>query len=137
MLIGHLGSLALIVFVADASVTSWRRGERHNALLVGGSIVFFALAGQIQASLVFWGSAAMPIMISPFYLGIVAAMGFEFSRDVLRAAELPSELRESEERMSLAALSAELGLWVWDIERDAIWTTDKGRELFGFPTPSR
>jgi hypothetical protein len=34
--------------------------------------------------------------------------------------------------MDLAASAADLGLWVWEIERDEIWTTDKGRELFGF-----
>ena len=34
--------------------------------------------------------------------------------------------------MDLAASAADLGLWVWDIARDEIWTTDKGRELFGF-----
>ena len=34
--------------------------------------------------------------------------------------------------MSLATKAADLGLWVWDIPDDAIWSTDKGRELFGF-----
>jgi PAS domain-containing protein len=42
------------------------------------------------------------------------------------------ELRESERRMDLAASAADLGLWVWDIARDEMWTTDKRRELFGF-----
>jgi two-component system sensor kinase FixL len=34
--------------------------------------------------------------------------------------------------MDLAANAADLGLWVWDIARDEIWTTDKGSDLFGF-----
>ncbi len=34
--------------------------------------------------------------------------------------------------MELAANAAELGLWVWEIERDAIWATDKARALFDF-----
>jgi PAS domain S-box-containing protein len=33
--------------------------------------------------------------------------------------------------MELAASAAELGMWMWDIVRDQIWITDKGRALFG------
>ena len=71
-------------------------------------------------------------MPSLFFTGVVAAMGLELSRNVLRAAELSDELREIQQRIDLAASAAELGLWIWDIARDEIWTTDKGRELFGF-----
>ncbi|MET0222799.1 MAG: PAS domain-containing protein [Terrimicrobium sp.] len=80
----------------------------------------------------FWGIIPAPITASLFYMGIVAAMGFELSHHVLRAAELSEELRESVQRMDLVASAADFGLWVWDIEGDKIWTTDKGRELFGF-----
>ena len=132
MLVGQLSSLALIIFAADASVTVWRRGDRRKALLVGGSVVFFVLGGQIQSMLVFWGVLQMPIIVSWFYLGIVIAMGYELSHDVLRAAELGRELRESEQRMELAASAAELGMWTWDIARDEIWATDEARALFGF-----
>jgi len=41
---------------------------------------------------------------------MVVAMGFELSRDVLRAAQLAQGLRESEHRMALAAGAAGLGL---------------------------
>jgi two-component system, LuxR family, sensor kinase FixL len=40
-------------------------------------------------------------------------------------------LRVSEERMSLAAESAQLALWDWDLARDVVWVEDHG--LFGFP----
>jgi PAS domain S-box-containing protein len=46
-------------------------------------------------------------------------------------------LRDSEERMSLAAEAANLGMWVWDVMRDEIWITDKGRALFGFAPDTR
>jgi two-component system, LuxR family, sensor kinase FixL len=137
MLVGQLSLLLLVIFVADAALTVWRRGDRRQALVVGGGIVFLALMGTGQAILVFWGIIAAPITASLFYMGIVAAMGFELSHDVLRAAELSEELRESEQRMDLAASAADLGLWVWDIARDEIWTTDKGRELFGFAAGER
>ena len=41
-------------------------------------------------------------------------------------------MRESEQHMGLAASAAELAMWTWDILRDQVWTTDKGRALFGF-----
>jgi PAS domain S-box-containing protein len=41
-------------------------------------------------------------------------------------------LQESEAQMSMAASSAELALWVWDIRKDEIWVTAKGRSMFGF-----
>jgi PAS domain S-box-containing protein len=46
-------------------------------------------------------------------------------------------LRASEERMNLAAEAANLGMWVWDVVRDEVWMTDKGRALFGFAPDER
>ena len=37
----------------------------------------------------------------------------------------------SEQRMNLAAESAQLALWDWDLTRDVVWVQDQG--LFGFP----
>jgi formate hydrogenlyase transcriptional activator len=42
-------------------------------------------------------------------------------------------LRESEARLSLAADSAEAGLWILDLGSERFWATQKARELFGFP----
>ena len=41
-------------------------------------------------------------------------------------------LRVSEERMSLAAESAQLALWDWDVASDRLWMGDEGRKFFGF-----
>ncbi len=55
-------------------------------------------------------------MVSPFFLGLLAVMGYELSRDVIRASQLVEELkisesglRESEARMSLAVDAADFG----------------------------
>jgi PAS domain-containing protein len=47
-------------------------------------------------------------------------MGYELSQDVFRASRLSKDLRDSEERMSLAADAANLVMWVWDVARDEI-----------------
>ena len=41
-------------------------------------------------------------------------------------------LRESEERLRLAAESAEVGLWSLNLATNSFWLTPKTRELFGF-----
>ncbi|HTX70648.1 MAG TPA: PAS domain-containing protein [Thermoleophilia bacterium] len=42
-------------------------------------------------------------------------------------------LRESEERLSLAADAAEAGLWMLDYETGVFWATGRTRTIFGFP----
>ena len=112
--------------------------------MVGGSVEFFFLAGLGTASLVFWADVQVPIVFSLFYLGLVLVMGYELSRDVLRASQLVSELqaseaglRESEARMSLAVDAADFGIWIRDLARNEIWASEKWRELFGFTPAER
>src|SRR6185295_3772694 len=96
MLVGQFSLLLLVIFVADAAITVWQRGDRRQALSVGGSIIFFVVAGTVQAILIFWGIVHIPITASLFFMAIVAAMGYELSRDVLRAARLSDDLRDGE-----------------------------------------
>jgi len=137
MLLGQASFLLLVVFAVDAAMAVWRRGERRQALMVGGSIVFFVTMGSAQATLALWDLLPMPITASLFFLGLVAAMGFELSREMLRAADISDELRASEERVTLAAEATNLGLWVWDMARDEIWATPRCRSLFGFGADHR
>ena len=67
------------------------------------------------------------------------ANGYQMGSDISHRAELArqlqaseTELRETRERMELAANAAELGMWMWDIVRDEVWITDKGRAILGF-----
>jgi two-component system sensor kinase FixL len=137
MLVGQLSLLLTLIFVADAAIAVWRRGERRRAWMVGGSIGLFTLAGMVEAVTVFWGVIHWPMTGSLFYLAVIAAMGYELSRDVLRAAQLDRELGESERRMSEAAEAANLGTWFRDLSRNEIWANDRWRRLFGFAESDR
>ena len=137
MLVGRLSLLLLMIFVLDAAVSLWRRGERRQALSMGGSTVFFVVAGTGQVILTLWGNIHMPITASFFFMLVVAAMGFELSQEIFCAAQLSDDLLDSEERMSLAAEAGNLGLWMWDGAKDKIWMTEKGRALFGLAPDSR
>ena len=137
-LLSSVSLLLLLIFFVDATITVWRRGNRRRALVVGGSMIFGAILAW-HVPLVIWGIINVPFFLCFAYSGIVAAMAYELSYDVLHAAQLArrlqaseAELRETEERMELAAIAAELGMWMWDIARNEIWITEKGRSLFGF-----
>ncbi len=132
MLVGQLSLLLLVIFVADATIAVWRRGHRRQALVVGGSAVFFVLVGTAQAVLVLWQMVHAPMTTSCFYTGIVVAMAYEMSRETLRAAQLSDDLRESEERMTMAAEAAGFGIWMWSIARNRIWGSERWLRLFGF-----
>ena len=140
-LLSSMSLLLLLIFFVDATITVWRRGDRRRALVVGGSMIFGAILAW-HIPLVIWGFINVPFFLCFAYSGTVAAMAYELSYDLLHAAQLArrlqaseAELRETEERMELAASAAKLGMWMWDIPRDEIWITDKGRSLWGF-TPS-
>jgi two-component system, LuxR family, sensor kinase FixL len=137
-LLSLVSLLLLLIFFVDATITVWRRGDRRRALVLGGSMIFGAILAW-HVPLVIWGIIDVPFFLCFAYSGIVAAMGYELSYDLLHAAQLArqlqaseTELRETQERMELAANAAELGMWMWDIVRDEVWITDKGRALLGF-----
>ena len=139
MLVAQLSLLLLIIFVTDATITVWRRGDRRQALIVGGSILLFVTAATAEGIVIAWGIISIPVSVSLFYQAIVAAMACELSYDVLHAAKLTQQfqaseaaLLESEARINLAANAANLGLWLWNIPGDELWVTEEWRKLFGF-----
>ena len=144
ILLGQLNLVILIIFLVDATVTTWRRGDRHRALTVGGSVVFFALVSAGQSMLAFYRIVRVPYVATVSFMGLVAVMGYELSSDTIHASELGRKLQESEaglreieERMRLAVEAAGFGILIRDIARNEIWATDKWRALFGFTGTER
>jgi signal transduction histidine kinase len=133
MLVGQGSLLLLVIFLLDATVQVWRRGERRHAVAVGGTLVFFVLSASVESAIVLWGLISAPVVPSLFYQALVAVMGSELSWDVIRAARLSDELREDRQRIQLAATAAKLALWTWDIRRDRIRVTPEGRTLTTVP----
>ena len=135
-LISNFSLLLLLIFSVDATITVWRRGDRRRALLVGGSMIFGAILAW-HVPLVIWGLVEVPFFLGFTYTATVLAMGYELSNDMARAARLTQELKITEKRLNLAADSANLGMWEWDLNKDEIWVTPGRRAQLGFPISGR
>jgi len=130
--LGQISAALLAVFLIDASVTAWRRGRRGAAVFIGGGLTAFLLAGVGNALLLFWFGREVPSLLGLFALGLVVAMAYALSIDLLRAKRLVVELGEREQEANLAADAASLGIWTRDVVRDTLSASTKWRELFGF-----
>lgn len=134
--LSSLSLLLLLIFALDATVTVWRRGDRRRAFLIGGSMIFGAILAW-HVPLVIWGIIEVPFFLGFAYTAIVGAMGYELSNDMAQAVHLASELELNVKRLNLAAESADLGLWEWDLSKDEIWVTPTRRAELGFPVSGR
>src|SRR5262249_18968664 len=82
-----------------------------------------------------WRHVLMPIGIATLLIaeaGLIAAVAIQ---DV-RRRELETLLRQSEDRMTMAAEASHLGLWRWDAKTDRFWATSYCREMLGIPAGS-
>jgi len=137
MLVGQLSILWLLIFVVDAAIAVWRRGDRRRALMVGGGVVFFLLAGIAQAALIFWGYIHWPLTVGLFCLGIIVVMSYELAREASSAAKLGDDWSTLSQQLSLAAEATNLGFWFRDFAGNEITATDQWRALFGFTNSER
>lgn len=144
MLLGTFSMVLIVIFVVDATLDLWRRGERQRAWVFGGGILLFLVAPTLEVTLVALQLVNWPPIVSLFAVPLVLAMSYDMSRDVVRSAWLERRLeasedglQRSEQRLELAAEGARLAFWEWDRERDEIWTTERGRALFGFAPEER
>lgn len=129
-----LASLLMPLFIVDIVVTLWRRGTaeaRRMALVVGGPVLLSVVLSLVLAQVVIWRAMQLPILVVPPFVIALGAMALEVSRDVLRASRLARDLRESEQRLTLAASGAGAGLWSWDSASLRVWATEQARAMLG------
>ena len=141
MLVAQFSLVLLVIFVMDATIAVWRRGDRRQALMVGGSILFFTIAGTVEGITITWGIISMPLTASLFYQGLVVVMACELSYDVVHAAALARQLqvsdaglRESEERFQIVADAAPVLIWMSGLDKlctffNKPWLKFTGRSL--------
>ena len=110
--------------VVDREAAS-RAGIKSNLTLplaVGGEPPVGALAFSTTGAERAWP----PLLVQR--LGLVA----QVFTNALARRHADEALREAEERVSLAADSAEAGLWTLDSDTGVFWVTNRTRAIFGF-----
>lgn len=135
-LLGQLVSLSLLIYVIDAALNLWRRGDpaaRRRAIVIGGATAFFIVEAVTYTALALFGVIVAPHFISFPFLAIILAMAFELSQDVVRAAQLSNEIKSNEERLSLAQEAGEIGTFDWDLRTGKMIWNEKLEAVYGLP----
>lgn len=105
-LVGVLSSLVFLIFVVDASIMAWRSGNRRRAFVIGGTTTVVTVIAAGRGALLILAGIPLPYVLSISFMAIIAAMAYELSRDLIRAAQVADQLRKSEaEFRSLFELS--------------------------------
>jgi two-component system, LuxR family, sensor kinase FixL len=139
-LVAQLGNLLLTAFIVDASLSLWHRGDvvsRRRALVLGGSLTLCVLFTASVALLVFSGRLHAPTALTPAFFIVVLAVAYELGQELVQAAQLSRDLRESELRTELAAQAAGLAFWSWDPAHRELWLSPLGRRIFGLAESGR
>jgi len=141
-IVAQIGNLLLVAFVVDASITLWRRGNpvaRRRAWLVGGSIVLCVVVVASLGVLIVTGVVHAPTILTPGFLVVVLAMGYELSWDVLAAAQLAAKLhtsekslRASEEKFRAVVESVPNAILLVDGQGKVTLTNPQAQVLFGY-----
>jgi PAS domain S-box-containing protein len=111
---------------AATDVEMWRHFGIKSALTfplsAGGGPVFGALGFNTQTRELAWPEEIVS------RLRLVS----QVVANALDRKRKDAYLRESEERLLLAAESAEIGMWALDVAEQRFWANDRGHEIFGF-----
>lgn len=140
--VAQIGNVLLVAFVVDASVELWRRGDavsRRRAALVGGSLGLCVVGVSVLAVLIVTHVVEAPTMLTPGFIVVVLAMGYELSADVVAAARLTDRLRiseaglrTSEERFRAVIEAAPNAILLVDGEGRVALTNAQAHSLFGY-----
>ena len=127
------GNIRLVEKSAFRNVFDWRQLQRwglDESRLPPGSVIDFREPTA-------WDRYRWYIVAA---LAIIAFQGAIIGDLLLhrtRRRRAEANLRESQERMSLAASAANLAFWMWDVARDEIWVAAEGRSFFSWEMSER
>ena len=133
-LLAELTSLLILVYLVDASLRLWRKGDRRRSLVIGGSTVFFMVLAGVHTPLVDAGIIPMPYIVSFAFLAIIIAMSVELSRDVLRASILSHEVASNERRWRSLVDSVKLLVIGLDTKGSVDYINPFALQLLGYPS---
>ncbi len=134
-IVPQIGNLLMVVFVVDAAVTLWRRGDavgRRRAAVVGGSLVVCITAVAGIAALITLGLVHGLTVVMPGVFIVVLAMGYELGWDMIAAAQLATQLRASEQRFRAVVEAVPSAILVIDDKGLITLANAQAEAVFGF-----
>lgn len=134
--------LIYLAYIADASLTLWRRGDytaRRRVVLVGGGLMLSTLIAAVHGALNSSGVIRSPTIVTPASIVFLIMMGYELSDKLFDAKRFAGQLassriqlQQSVQRLELAAEAAKLGFWEWKVGSRVVWMNERCRGLLGF-----
>ncbi|MEI6193092.1 MAG: PAS domain S-box protein [Verrucomicrobiota bacterium] len=117
-----------LILEIGSPVYDWRELHRldiREASQPAGSLIRFREP-------TFWEQYRWRIIGILLFCGLQSMLIIGLVANKLARKQADQDLRESEERLTLAAEAAEFGVWVWNITSNRIWGSETWRRLFGF-----
>ncbi len=136
VIVMQISNVLLVAYVADASITLWRRGgpaARRRAAVVGGSLLLGITAIAGSAALIIAGLVHAPTIVMPGVFVVVLAMGYELGWDVIAAAQLPPQLRASEQRFRAVVEAVPSAILLVDDNGTIALANAQAETVFGYP----
>ncbi|MBF6023833.1 PAS domain-containing sensor histidine kinase [Lysobacter niastensis] len=141
VILAQLSNVLLVVFLVDALLQARRLYDGHlrrSAYLVCGGWLLFIAIMVASAFLMTMNAARLPLLGSPSFVFVIAAMSYELGTNLIRSNQLAQRLStaetrvaESQRNLDLAAGAAGFGLWEWDVIGDRLLASRQARRLLG------
>ncbi len=103
-LVTDVGSLLVLAYIVGAAFDSWKRGEKKQAIVVGGGSAGFMLVAGILVPLDDVGAISITMPVGISFLGLMAALTYQLIDDQVRANTLRFEV----ERLRRSSLAGEI-----------------------------
>ena len=129
--IADFASLLIVIFVADATINLWKKGNIKRASIIGSGILFFIISAGIHTPLVDAGIIETPYLISFSFFGIIIAMSFELVSDIIKIPALNKEIITKENRWKLLLNKMNVAILEIDREGSITYSNPFFTNLFG------
>jgi PAS domain S-box-containing protein len=147
VLTGMLG-VGIVFARADTGVAALLIGYDAGAVMARRMFTATVLAipiigfGMVRLHTQGWfdlesGTAIMVMGCATFFAIMIFTTATVLRRSHEEREHAIAALSESEERLRIAAGAAQMGTWLWDLQTDDVFLSEKARELFGLSFFSR